>query len=56
MIEADNKIWDVAAVKTIIEEAGGKVTDIHGNELSRESTSCVATNGLLHEEILEYFN
>ena len=46
--------WDVAAVKVIVEEAGGKCTDIFGNEQRYDKTvnGLVASNGLLHEEII----
>ena len=54
MIEAGTKIWDVAACKVIIEEAGGKMTDINGNNLTKNSESTLASNGILHNDILEY--
>jgi len=46
---------DVATLKIIIEEAGGKVTDLEGNErrYDKNGLGCVASNGLLHAEILE---
>lgn len=49
------KPYDVAAAKIIIEEAGGKVTDMQGNEqrYDRDINGCVMTNGHLHQEILE---
>ena len=55
-IYGSNKAWDSAAVKIIVEEAGGKVTDLHGNEQRYDGPiqGCVATNGILHEEILKY--
>jgi len=53
------KIWDHAAGCLVIEEAGGKVTDITGQPLdfSRGSTlsnnsGIIATNGNLHEMVL----
>jgi len=49
------KTWDFAAASLILEEAGGRFTDIHGNDikLSREATnSVVGSNSLLHDEIL----
>lgn len=47
--------WDSAAPKIIVEEAGGKFTDLYGNEpdLSGEVKGHLASNGLLHEELLE---
>ncbi len=45
--------WDVAAGKIIIEEAGGKVTDFYGNKFSIYTKGIVASNGLIHEQMLE---
>lgn len=46
---------DVAALKIITEEAGGKVTDLNGEErrYDEDGTGCVISNGFLHNEILE---
>ena len=46
---------DVATIKIITEEAGGKVTDLNGEvrRYDQDGLGCVASNGLLHEEILE---
>jgi histidinol-phosphatase len=44
--------WDVAAVQIIVEEAGGRFTDLSGNARF-DGGSAVSTNGVLHEEILE---
>ena len=54
VVESDVTILDVAALSIIVEEAGGKVTDLKGNKLTLESTSIVATNGLLHDQVLSY--
>lgn len=53
VIESDVNILDVAALATIVEEAGGCVTDLYGEPLRMASTSILATNGLLHTRILE---
>ena len=47
--------WDFAAGAVIVREAGGKVTDFSGNEpdWSKERLNIVASNGLIHEQILE---
>lgn len=54
------KIWDVAAGALAIEEAGGRVTDLEGRELDfgagrtlANNPGLVATNGWLHELVLE---
>ncbi len=46
---------DAAALSIIVEEAGGKVTDIFGNDqrYDREIQGCIASNGLVHEKLLE---
>lgn len=49
---------DVAAIKLIIEEAGGKVTDLDGNDqrYDKPVNGCVMTNGVVHKEFLELVN
>ena len=46
---------DVAALKIITEEAGGKVTDLDGKErrYDGDGLGCIVSNGILHNEILE---
>lgn len=48
--------WDSAAGYLIVEEAGGKVTDMKGNKYSPYQHQIVATNGLIHDELLEVVN
>ena len=45
--------WDFAAGQLIVTEAGGQVTDCRGEPLPLESTSLLASNGLLHSGLLE---
>jgi myo-inositol-1(or 4)-monophosphatase len=45
--------WDVAAGSLIVEEAGGKVTDFKGNPFSVHSKEILASNGLLHNSLLQ---
>ena len=51
MIEVDLSSWDAAAPTVIVEEAGGRVTDFAGRR-AVDSGSFLATNGLLHDEVL----
>lgn len=46
---------DIAALKIITEEAGGKVTDLNGNErrYDQDGIGCLVSNGVMHENILE---
>mgnify|MGYP002813259655 FL=1 len=55
VIESNIHILDIGALAVIVEEAGGRVTDLEGAPLSLASTSILASNGLLHEPILEEF-
>jgi myo-inositol-1(or 4)-monophosphatase len=47
--------WDTAAGVLIIEEAGGKVTRFDGGPFQINSRETVASNGLVHEELLREF-
>ncbi len=44
--------WDVAAGILILSEAGGRVTDQHGEEYELGSAVMVSSNGLIHDELL----
>ena len=55
-VEAAISIWDIAAITVIMREAGGKVTDIHGQPITKDTVSLIATNGVLHDAVLNYFN
>lgn len=43
--------WDTAAGVLMVKEAGGSVTDFSGGPFSIYGPECLATNGLLHEEM-----
>jgi len=45
------KIWDCAPLKIIVEEAGGRFSDLRGRAVI-DGGSGVSTNGLLHAEVL----
>ncbi len=47
--------WDTAAGILIVEEAGGKVTGVDGQGLAVTDRDVVATNGLIHSELLHEF-
>jgi myo-inositol-1(or 4)-monophosphatase len=51
--EQDLKPWDIAAGAVILEEAGGKVTDFSGGPFASRRPQLVATNGHIHEPMLE---
>jgi len=43
--------WDVAAASLIVTEAGGRITDFSAGEFSIDNAECLATNGLIHDEM-----
>jgi histidinol-phosphatase len=51
MVDVDLKPWDLAPLKIIIEEAGGRFTDFTGRP-TIHGGSAVASNGRIHDEIL----
>ena len=44
-------VWDMAAIQVIVEEAGGRFSDLTG-AARPDGGSAVSTNGHLHEEVL----
>jgi histidinol-phosphatase len=50
MLEIDLSPWDAAAPTLLVEEAGGRVTDLEGRRRF-DSGTFLATNGHLHDEI-----
>ena len=50
MLEIDLSPWDAAAPTLLVEEAGGRVTDLEGRRRI-DSGTFLATNGHLHDEI-----
>ena len=51
MIEPELNIWDYAAFQIVVEEAGGRVTQLDGSP-TRHLGSVVSSNGLVHDEVL----
>ncbi len=51
MIDPEMNLWDTAALLPVIEEAGGRFTDWHGQR-TVHSHEAVGTNGLVTDEIL----
>jgi histidinol-phosphatase len=60
MAEPELRIWDVAALEIILEEAGGRLTTLSGDPWGRVPDSalydvrqsCLTTNGALHTPLL----
>ncbi len=45
--------WDTAASVLLVQEAGGKVTDFLGNPYSIYQKPILASNGMIHDEMLQ---
>ena len=54
----NHKNCDIAAAKVIVEEAGGKVTDLFGNEqrYDKSINGAVISNGKVHNEVISVIN
>ena len=51
-LEAGVRPWDIAALKILVEEAGGRFTDFDGGPRFLETGHAVATNSLVHGHVL----
>jgi myo-inositol-1(or 4)-monophosphatase len=47
------KPWDLAAGALMVREAGGEITDLYGQEFKISCPDIVASNGLIHQSMLE---
>ena len=45
------KPWDIAAGVLIVREAGGRITDFSGRDLSLDGSRVLASNGLIHDQM-----
>ncbi len=50
-VEADVSLWDLVAVKVVVEAAGGRFTDLRGLATA-DGGSALSTNGHLHDQVL----
>jgi len=48
--------WDTSAGYLLVEEAGGKMTHFDGSKFTLNSIENLATNGLIHAEMIELFD
>ena len=55
VIESDVNILDIAALSIVVEEAGGVFTDLHGRRPSLDTTSVLAANPGLHNQLRTQF-
>lgn len=54
--EYDLSSWDISAGALIIQEAGGRFTDLEGTDFNLRTRKMCATNGKVHDDILEVLN
>ena len=47
--------WDTAAGILLVEEAGGRITDFAGSAFQLNSSETLASNGLIHDELIALF-
>lgn len=48
-------MWEAAAMQCVVEEAGGRVTNIHGQPIRYDTgdiEGCIVSNGVLHDELV----
>ena len=55
VVESDVNILDIAALSILVEEAGGRFTDLDGQAIGLETRSVLAANPALHETLLDAF-
>jgi histidinol-phosphatase len=53
VLESDVNILDIAALSIIVDEAGGRFTDLEGGPVTLDIVDVMATNGRLHGAILD---
>ena len=51
MLETSLRTWDWSAIQAIVEEAGGRVTQLDGSPLA-DGGSTLTSNGVLHDELV----
>lgn len=49
-------LWDAAPFRLLIEEAGGKFTNLDGTPWTIKSRGYISSNGILHDEIVNIVN
>jgi myo-inositol-1(or 4)-monophosphatase len=48
--------WDTAAALLLVQEAGGTITDFSGNPFDPFMKECLASNGHIHQQMLDILN
>jgi histidinol-phosphatase len=50
-VEPEVALWDFAAVQLLVEESGGRFSDLEGAPPG-DGSSALSTNGLLHDQVV----
>lgn len=53
LVDWDDKPWDLAAGTLLVEEAGGRVTDLQGGPFRVYDPRCLASNGVDHDDFIK---
>ncbi|EKD67020.1 MAG: inositol-phosphate phosphatase [uncultured bacterium] len=56
VVESSINFWDIAAAVCIVEEAGGKISDLNGASVHSETKTFLATNSFLYDDVLQFFS
>ncbi len=51
----DNHVWDVAGATVVLQEAGGRVTNVDGSDYDPFTSDALASNGPLHPLLVDIF-
>ncbi len=54
-VEFYDQRWDFAGGVCLLEEAGGRLTDLKGGLLTYKNVGYIASNGIIHEKVLALF-
>jgi histidinol-phosphatase len=52
MVEPQLALWDVAATSLVVREAGGRFSDLDGNEPGICAGHALVSNGRVHDDVL----
>lgn len=56
LVDGYAQTWDAAPYITIIEDAGGKITNLKGEKWTLSDRGFIASNGLVHDEVVKIVN
>ena len=51
-LDPEVSLWDLAALQIIVEEAGGRFTDLRGRD-AFETGDALVSNGRIHDQALQ---